>query len=85
MTLLGCHILRHGHTAVPFLLPQSQVVGVYEILDFVLDGTNMSRHILLGEELLLAIIVNLFIADASDKLGTVALADCSLIVVGLLP
>lgn len=40
-------VLGDGHTGVPFLLAESEVVGVDQLVDFLFDGAGVQRDVLL--------------------------------------
>lgn len=57
MGFLLLETLGHGNAAVPGLLPESQVVGVDQVFDFLLDGLGMARNVILRKELFVLVIV----------------------------
>jgi len=69
VSLLFLEILRHAHTAIPFFLPQTQVIRINQVVDLFLDGSDVSRDIFFGEELLLFLVVEFIVADGTDLGG----------------
>jgi hypothetical protein len=54
------------------LLAESKVVGIDQLVYFLLDGAGGEGDVVLGEELFLLVVVDLVVADGAD-LGLLAL------------
>ena len=66
MRFLLLHALGDGDAGVPVLLAEAEVVGVDELVDFLLDGAGRQGDVVLGEKLLLLVVVELVVADGTD-------------------
>jgi hypothetical protein len=64
--LLLFEVLGDGNAGIPFLLAESEVVGVDQLVDLLLDGARVHGDVLLREELFLLVIVHLVVLDRPD-------------------
>lgn len=63
MGLFFFETLRHRHASVPFLLLQSQVIRVDQLIYLLLYASGMDWNVVLRKKLFFLIVVNFIIFD----------------------